>query len=188
MQSITNDSAPHSYSCAECGRSVVKIYIPASGMHLIYNAPEQPFWRTSQPRESIVTSDGKTIYCVLYGYDDPKTADGMGFTAHSCLLATTREQELVIAIADFLSDWVEEDEGEEWTRNAPFDASIRITESYGVKFNDSCDALVVNAIRHYIDIVNPWNRETVPDILEEMCGFTKDECEKYFGMWSRGEF
>lgn len=187
MQDITENTAPKSYTCAECGRSVIKIYIPASCMHLVYNAPAQPFWRTSQPQESIVTDDGKTVYCNLYGHDDPKTADGMGFTAHTCLIASTREQELVIAIADFLSDWVEEEEGEEWTRNIPFDASIRFVESYGVKFHEPCDSLVVNAIRHYMDIVNPWVRESVPDILQEMCNFTEDESKKYFGLWSQGK-
>jgi len=101
-------------------------------------------------------------------------------------LAITREQELVVAIADLLSEWVEEDEGEEWTSNVPFVDSIRSIESYGVKFSDSCDVLVVNAIRHCMDIINPWNKEAIKDTLEEQCTFTREECDKYYGMWLRG--
>ena len=177
-----------SYPCSHCGRSVIKIHIPANGMDSVCNAPMQPYWNTNAPNASVITSDGKTIYCNLFGHDEPHTADGKGYTQHTCILPTTREQELVISIADYLEDWVEEDDGKEWSRNIPFDASIRFIESYGVDFYSPCDSLVVNAIRHYMDIVNPWVSEATPDILKEMCGFTKEECEKYFGLWSRGNF
>jgi len=177
-----------SYSCSECGRSVIKVRDNASGMDLIYNSPMQPYWSTGAPDSRVRLADGTTVTCNLYSNADPKTAAGLGYTPHTCLPAITREQELVIAIADYVSDWVEEDEGEEWTRNVPFDSSIYFIESYGVKLSESNDALVVNAIRHLIDTVNPWVREATKDILEEQCNFTNDECDKYFGMWSQGKF
>jgi hypothetical protein len=101
--------------------------------------------------------------------------------------ATTRQQELVVGIADFLVEWIEEDEGAEQTSNVPFDESITEIESYGAAFSDSGNSLVINAIRHLIYHVNPWNRDAVPDILTQ-CGFTEDEAAGYFKKWASGDW
>jgi hypothetical protein len=57
---------------------------------------------------------------------------------------------------------------------------IKIIESYGVGFDNPCDELVINAIRHFKYVVNPWNNAALAEILVESVGFTKEECDKYF--------
>jgi len=93
----------------------------------------------------------------------------------------TRQQRLVWGIADFLSD--RQDDPRE---NLTFDESMRIIEHYGISFGNSCDRLVVNAIRHLKYVVNPWNIDTIPDILAEQAGFTKAECDKYMSLFYEG--
>ena len=86
------------------------------------------------------------------------------------------QQKLVMAIADYLTDWTDDE-----TSVLPIEESIQIIESYGVKFDEPCDDLVVNAIRHFANIINPWSKDVIPDILmDESLGFTKEECDKYF--------
>ncbi|MCL2159534.1 MAG: hypothetical protein FWH48_09025 [Oscillospiraceae bacterium] len=85
-----------------------------------------------------------------------------------------RQQELVMGIADYLTDWVEDDE----TSTLDIDESIKMIEMYGVKFDTPCDDLVINAIRHLDDIMNPWSKATIPDILENI-GFTEEETNRY---------
>jgi len=48
------------------------------------------------------------------------------------------------------------------------------------------DALVVNAIRHYMDAVYPWVSETLPNIVTSACGFSEEEYDKYYGLWPKG--
>ena len=88
----------------------------------------------------------------------------------------TREQELAVNIADYLTDWVEDDD--ESVRD--FDDSVETIESYGVTFNSPCDELVTNAIRHFKYVVNPMNSATIPDTMMELFGMTEDECRKYW--------
>lgn len=57
---------------------------------------------------------------------------------------TNRQQELVWEIADYLTDWSSDE-----TSVLPFEESIEAIESYGVNFDDPCDELVANAIRHF---------------------------------------
>ena len=85
-----------------------------------------------------------------------------------------RQLDLVIFVADFLSDWVESDE----SACIDFVESLNIIESYGVKLTQPCDALGINAVRHLKDIVNPWNENALPDILQT-AGFTLAESEIY---------
>jgi hypothetical protein len=86
-----------------------------------------------------------------------------------------RQQQLVLEIAKYLSDWLEEPE-----ENVTSEEYIKIIESYGVGFENPSDELVINAIRHFRYVVNPWNKTALPEILMESVGFTKEECDKYF--------
>ena len=85
-----------------------------------------------------------------------------------------RQQQLVLEIAKYMSDWLEEPE-----EIITPDEYIKIIESYGVGFENPCDELVINAIRHFKYVVNPWNNAALPDILMESVGFTNEECDKY---------
>jgi hypothetical protein len=85
----------------------------------------------------------------------------------------TREQELVLGIASYLTDWTDDE-----LSTMPIEDSIGCIESYGIKFNNSCNELVTNAIRHIQYIINPWNADEIWMILIEI-GFTKKETIKY---------
>ena len=87
----------------------------------------------------------------------------------------SRQKELTIAVATYLSEWMDDPE-----KCIPFNESLEAIESYGYKLDSSEEKLVVSAIRHMKYIVNPWNNMTIPDILIENCGFTKDEAIFYF--------
>jgi len=90
-----------------------------------------------------------------------------------------RYYELVAGIVDYCSDWVEEEDGVEEPRTMPADESLSVIESYGVPLVTPNEYLVCNAIRHLLEIVNPWNKEDLWGILEEQCGFTPTEIERY---------
>ena len=86
-----------------------------------------------------------------------------------------RQYEIAYKIADFLSDWLEDD-----TDLMSIEENIRLIESYGVKFCEPCGQLVVNSLRHFQDVINPWNDIAMFDTLIECCGFTEDECKRYY--------
>lgn len=100
----------------------------------------------------------------------------------NCLSATgdarhsNRAQKLVLLIADYLTDWTDD-----VSSVVSVEDSIKAIESYGELFHCASSKLVTNAIRHFIDIVNPWNKSAIPDILMDI-GFTKDECEQYMSL------
>ena len=58
------------------------------------------------------------------------------------------------------------------------DDSIKMIESYGIGYDNPCDDLVINAIRHLDDVINLWHKAAMPDILE-VVGFTKEEIKRY---------
>ena len=84
-----------------------------------------------------------------------------------------RQQELVWEIADYLTDWTSDE-----SSVLEFDESIKLIESYGVGFDEPCDQLVINAVRHFDDTINFWNKSAIPEALE-VVGFTKEEIERY---------
>jgi len=86
----------------------------------------------------------------------------------------TRQQDLVLEIANYLTDWTNDE-----TSVMSEEESIEIIESYGVKFDNPCDDLVVNAIKHLDNIINPWNKAAaIPEILE-VIGFNEEEIKRY---------
>lgn len=87
----------------------------------------------------------------------------------------TRQQEIVMDIADYLTDWTSTPDSV-----MEFDESIKCIESYGVNFEDSCDELLTNAIRHLEYVINPWNKKDIPEILMIMFEMTEEECYKYW--------
>lgn len=86
-----------------------------------------------------------------------------------------RQHELAYKVADYLSDWLEDD-----SELMSVEENLRCIESYGISVGEPCDELVENALRHFRDIVNPWNHGSAIDTLIECCGFTEDECKKYY--------
>ena len=84
-------------------------------------------------------------------------------------IAKNRRQELVLLIADYLTDWIDDD-----TAVLEIEESISIIGSYGISYDNPCDELVINAIRHFDDIINFWNKSAIPTVLEEI-GFTNEE-------------
>ena len=85
-----------------------------------------------------------------------------------------RQRELAYLLIDYLTDWVE-DEEDRWS----IKQSTAVLKSYGSSFDKPDDTLVKSALHHFINIVNPWNRNAVPSILEEM-GFSESEIELYW--------
>ncbi|MCL2841613.1 MAG: hypothetical protein FWE05_12675 [Defluviitaleaceae bacterium] len=90
-----------------------------------------------------------------------------------------RYYELIACIVDFCSDWVDEEDSCEAPRTMSVDDSLSIIDSYGVPLVTPNDYLVCNAIRHLKDVINPWNKGSLWDILTEQCGFTQEECDYY---------
>ena len=85
-----------------------------------------------------------------------------------------RQQELVYAVADYLSGWLEDT-----SQLMSIKENISCIESYGIKFLEPCDRLVVNSLRHLKGEINPWNDDAMMDVLVD-CGFTKDEIDRYY--------
>jgi len=85
-----------------------------------------------------------------------------------------RQQELTTLIVEYLTDWTDD-----IMSNISFGESIIAIESYGVKYYLPNDKLVRSAIRHFQDIINPWNKDIIPFTLNEM-GFTKEESKYYW--------
>ena len=90
-----------------------------------------------------------------------------------------RQLQLVMEIANYLSEWVEVIDEEDKDRVMDIDESLKYIESYGVSLNNPCDELVSNAIRHLDDICNFWNKDAIPDVLIDVLGFTEEEVERY---------
>ena len=88
-------------------------------------------------------------------------------------IAKNRHQELVLEIADYLTDWTNDD-----TAVFELDESIRVIEGYGISYENPCDELVVNAIRQLDDTINFWNKSAITEMLEDI-GFTKKEVQRY---------
>ncbi|MDR3047156.1 MAG: hypothetical protein LBU51_06030 [Bacteroidales bacterium] len=88
----------------------------------------------------------------------------------------TNERIVMLAkdIADYLSSWTDDENS-----IMSFDDSIQAIERYGVSFSQPDEKLVKASIRHLIDIINPWNKSAVLEILEECAIFTKDEANYY---------
>ena len=85
-----------------------------------------------------------------------------------------RRQILTALIVDFLTDWTDDLKSLQSVKT-----SIEAIESYGVKFDFPDGQLVRAAIRHLKDVVNPWNKESIPDVLHEM-GFLVEESQHYW--------
>ena len=66
--------------CKQCEREIIRI----DTMHgeAICNAAPVSYWLSSHPNTSILTPNGKTVYCVLKG--EPEKAHGIGYTMHTC--------------------------------------------------------------------------------------------------------
>ncbi|MDR2202585.1 MAG: hypothetical protein LBP26_07540 [Clostridiales bacterium] len=86
-----------------------------------------------------------------------------------------RAKTLAINIARYLSEWMDDE-----SLNVPVRVSKKAIESYGVSFDRPNDSLAVAAVRHIIDIVSPWNRQSICAVLEEQCCFTEIEANRYF--------
>lgn len=86
---------------------------------------------------------------------------------------TMRCHEIVTLVAQYLFDWFDEDDNCQ-----DINEIIKSIELYGITLSEPCDALVINAVRHLKDVVNPWNNDTLPDILQDV-GFIKKESETY---------
>lgn len=86
-----------------------------------------------------------------------------------------RQCEIVYAVAEFLSDWIDDD-----TDLMSIDENISCIESYGVKFVEPCNDLVINSLRHLKDVINPWNDMAMCDTLIECCILTVEECRQYY--------
>jgi hypothetical protein len=73
-----------------------------------------------------------------------------------------------------LTDWTDDE-----SSVLDLEESLGIIEGYGISYDNPCDELVTNAIRHLDDIINPWNKAAaIPEILE-VIGFTEDEIKRY---------
>jgi len=86
-----------------------------------------------------------------------------------------RQQELVLAIAEYLTTCPKNTESEDYTMD--LEESIEIIELFGIKFSEPCDGLVVNAIRNVI-----WTSNSCSEILSDVLahiGFTEEEIKKY---------
>jgi hypothetical protein len=90
-------------------------------------------------------------------------------------LAKERMTMLAKDIADYLSSWTDDENS-----IMSFDDSIQTIESYRVSFSQPDEKLVKASIRHLINIINPWNKSAVPEILEECTIFTTDEANYYY--------
>jgi len=66
--------------CKQCGKEIVRI--DTMGVKMVCNAPPVHYRRNCNPNTSILTPNGKTVYCVLEG--NPEKADGIGYTLHTC--------------------------------------------------------------------------------------------------------
>jgi len=88
-----------------------------------------------------------------------------------------RPTDLAMMVADYLTDWSEDEES---TATVP--ESIEAIESYGCSFDEPGDMLVVCAIRHLDCLINPWNKDTMPELLESV-GFSAEEIKKYIELW-----
>ena len=69
---------------------------------------------------------------------------------------------LALKIADYLTD------------SRGIEKAKAQIEEYGVEFDVSSKELVQNAVRHLKYEVNPFNRETITEILKEL-DFTEEE-------------
>ncbi len=86
----------------------------------------------------------------------------------------SRAKELVDNIIYFLADWCESDQD----ACCPVDESIAAIESYETNYEQPDDNLVFAAVRHLKDIVNPWNDDSLSEIMLNL-GFTVDEIDKF---------
>ncbi|TDQ69534.1 hypothetical protein C7391_0868 [Methanimicrococcus blatticola] len=75
---------------------------------------------------------------------------------------------------DYLTDWTDIEED-----CLAIEESITEIELYGVTFNELNDDLVKAALRHFIGVINPWNKDAVPEILQGI-GFSEIEIERYW--------
>ena len=82
-----------------------------------------------------------------------------------------RQKELSYLLMDYLTDWTDNDE-DCWT----IEKSIEEIKLYGATFDEPNDKLVKSSIRHLIYVINPWNVEAVPEILQAI-GFSETEIE-----------
>ncbi|MDV0446054.1 hypothetical protein MmiAt1_16640 [Methanimicrococcus sp. At1] len=85
-----------------------------------------------------------------------------------------REKELAHLLLDYLTDWTEI-ESDLWT----IEKSKEEIKLYGSNFDEPDENLVKSCLRHFIFVINPWNIEAIPYMLEEM-GFTENEIELYW--------
>ncbi|MDR2839942.1 MAG: hypothetical protein LBV75_01555 [Paludibacter sp.] len=89
----------------------------------------------------------------------------------------TDERKILLAkdIADYCSNWLEDK-----SLTHSYEENIKAIESYGISFEKPDDKLVKAAVRHLISVVNPWNRDVVPEILQDCLIFTKEEAIYYY--------
>ena len=107
------------------------------------------------------------------------TSEKTYVSAEHWLKADTREQELVLLIAEYFVGWVEIDGNEKDDRNMSFSESMSSIESYGIAFDNPCEMLVTNAIRHFKCVAKPIVNEHLCSWLVEI-GFIPEEVDRYW--------
>lgn len=73
--------------CKICGLEIVKI--DTSGGKMVCNAAPVHYWLSGNPKISILTPNGETVYCVLKG--ELEKAHGIGYTLHTCFQTQNEE-------------------------------------------------------------------------------------------------
>lgn len=84
-----------------------------------------------------------------------------------------RQQELAELLLDYLTDWTDTEED-----CRTIEESIKELKMYGSTFDNPGDTLVKSALRHFIGVINPWNKNAIPEILKDM-DFSEMEIEQH---------
>ena len=99
----------------------------------------------------------------------------------------TVAQKLARCVAEYCSDWLDSESETPERHNVPFIRSVAMIESYGVMMDDTSDKLGVNALRHFYDVVNPWHKDVVVELLSE--GFddlSEEDVRRFYELYCEG--